>query len=465
MYRFMKTKKLVAVLFSALALLIVGCDKTGNNNGGNGSGLSDMTFEIEVSDITTSGAKVSVVPSDETALYYFDKVTKDVYATYKSDKEFMVAMVEALRTYCEESGSSLASAVSVGNDEYTYNGELIPGTEYYIFAFALDAKLNPNSELTLEPFTTEAAKSSSNTFTIEVNGGTVMVSTSNNDPYFWDVVPSETYEGKDDEYIMNDLITYYRDSGYLEYYIVQGTDAFDYTNSLSDGESYTVYVFGFEGVPTTALTKHTFTYTSGGSGSGSGSGDYDTTTLTGDVELDIASAEAYYYGDYYDIGTNNWEIGMFDATGREFVIAEFFTALSQSTPEGTYTITGNAGDAGTAYTGDVDQEGYILPTYYGKLTADGETEAMALVASGSFSIVKSDSNYTLTLNLADVLEHKITGSYTGAVKVAAGELSGSQASVGRAGRVAARSTLRRFSSVATLRPTMVEGSLKAVRAK
>ena len=139
--------------------------------------------------------------------------------------------------------------------------------------------------------------------------------------------------------------------------------------------------------------------------------------------------------------------------------------MSQSTPEGTYTITGNAGDAGTAYTGDVDQEGYILPTYYGKLTADGETAAMALVASGSFSIVKSDSNYTLTLNLADVLEHKITGSYTGAVKVAAGELSASQASVGRAGRVAARSALRRFSSVATLRPTKVEGSLKAVRAK
>lgn len=460
----MKFNKIFTVFFSMMALLVVGCDN--GENGGGGSELSNMTFEITVSDITTSGAVVSVVPSDETSLYYFDKVTKEAYESYENDQKFMEAMIAALREYSEESGSSLASAISVGADEYTYNGELTPATEYYVFAFAVDAKLNPNSKLTLKPFTTLEAQSSANTFTVKVNGGAVTITPSNNDPYFWDIAPSDYYEGESDEYIMNALISYYREEGYLEYYIVQGTDTFDYTTSLTNGESYTVYVFGYEGMPTTALTKYTFTYEGGSSGGGSEDGEYDTTTLTGDVKLNIASAEAYYYGDFYDIGTNNWEIGMFDATGSEFVISEFFTALNQSTPEGNYTISADAGDAGTAYTGDFDDNGYILPTYYGKVSSEGETLDAALVASGSFSIAKSGSNYTVTLNLADVLEHKITGSYTGAIKVAAGEISSSQASVGRANRIAARSTLRRFSSVALLRPEIVkENSMKALRVK
>lgn len=461
----MKAKKLFAALISALALLVVGCDT--NENGGGGSQLSDMTFEITISDITTSGAAVSVVPSDQTTLYYFDKVTKEAYEAYDTDQKFMEAMIAALREYSEESGSSLASAISVGDDEYTYNGELTPATEYYIFAFAVDAKLNPNSKLTLKSFTTAEAQNSANTFAVKVDGGVVTITPSNNDPYFWDVAPSDAYNGKSDEYIINDLITYYQEEDYLEYYIVQGVDTFDYTTMLTAGESYTVYIFGYEGVPTTALTKYTFTYSGSGSDSGddSGDGEYTTTTLTGDVALSIASVEAYYYGDYYDIGTNNWEMGAFNAAGNEFVITEFFTALNQSTPEGSYTLSGNAGDAGTAYTGEFDEEGYILPTYYRKYDADGNISDLALIASGSFSMSKSGSNYTLTLNLADIIGHKVTGSYTGAVKVAAGEVSSSQASVARANRVAARSALRRFSSISALRVDAVKVSPKAARVK
>jgi hypothetical protein len=243
--------------------------------------------------------------------------------------------------------------------------------------------------------------------------------------------------------------------GYLDYYVVNGVDSFDYGQLMTPCNSYTVCVFGFNGVPTTDLTKYTFTYTGSSSGGGSGS---ETTTLTGDVNMTIASAEAYYYGDYYDIGTNDWEIGLFDSTGNEFVIAEFFTVLSQSTPEGNYTITANAGDAGTAYSGDLDQEGYILPTYYGKQTSTGEPIDMAMIAAGSFSIAKSGANYTVALNLEDAVGHKVTGNYTGAIKVAMGEVASAQASVGsRANRIAARSALRRFSSVATLRPIMAKG--------
>ena len=450
----MKLKNLVAVLLSAFTLLMVACDRPDNGNGGDGP--SKITFRIFVENITTAGADVTVVPSDETALYYFDKVTKAEYESYKGDNAaFMKAMIDNLREFCKESGNSLASSISVGDDSHSYNGNLVPGTDYYIFAFALDSKLNPNSNLTLEAFTTESVQASTNTFQVSVNGGEITVTPSNNDPYFWDMMPTEECQGVSDSDLMNELVSYYQQMGFLDYYIVNGVDTFDYSQYMTPGNSYTVCVFGFNGVPTTALTKYTFTYTGSSSGGDSGS---ETTTLTGDVKMTIASAEAYYYGDYYDIGTNEWEIGLFDSTGNEFVIAEFFTVLSQSTPEGNYTITANAGDAGTAYSGDLDQEGYILPTYYGKQTSTGEPIDMAMIAAGSFSIAKSGANYTVALNLEDAVGHKVTGNYTGAIKVAMGEVASTQASVGsRANRIAARSALRRFSSVATLRPVMVKG--------
>ena len=200
----MKAKNFFAVLVSMFALLMTACE-TPNDNGG---GDENVTFEISVSDITSSGATVSVVPSDKSVMYYFDKVPQETYKAYKNDAEFMKAMVEALRAYVEVSGSSLFSSISVGEDSHTYSGELAPATDYYIFAFAIDSKLNPNSKLALKEFTTDNAKVSDNTFEIYVNGGFVAGSPSNNDPYFWTVEPSDIYAGQNDDFIMTDLIEY-----------------------------------------------------------------------------------------------------------------------------------------------------------------------------------------------------------------------------------------------------------------
>ena len=459
----MKFRSLFAAIVVAFATIFAGCE---NGSGVSvGGGDNDLSFDITVSDITSSGATVSVVPSDDTVIYYFDKVPQATYKAYKNDTEFMKAMIEALRSYVSESGGSLFSAISVGEAEYTFSNELMPETDYYIFAFGLDSKLNPNSKLTLKPFTTAAAKSSTNTFSIKVNGGLITVTPSNNDPYFWSVEATELYEGENDQFIMNDLISYYDSEGYLSYYIVSGVDSFDYSTLLTSGESYTVYAFGYEGAPTTALTKYTFTYNAGGSSGGSD--DYATTTLTGDVTLNIAEVEAYYYDDYYDIGTNNWEIGFFNNTGYEFVYAEAFTALGTKTPEGNFTITYDAGKANTAFSGDIDEDGYIMPTYYVKLTASEDIQDVALIVSGSFSISKSGSNYSVSLNLEDELGNKVKGSYTGDIYIAKGELTGySQSSASRANRRAAHCALRRFSSAAQIRPAAIAAkNLKTARVK
>ena len=74
---------------------------------------------------------------------------------------------------------------------------------------------------------------------------------------------------------------------------------------------------------------------------------------------------------------------------------------------------------------------------------------------------------TVVLNLEDAVGHKVTGNYTGAIKVEMGEVASVQASAGsRANRIAARRALRHFSSVAQVRPSeMKTKSIKALRAK
>ena len=429
----MKFRSLLATLAVVFSLLFAACEVPS----GIILGEDDVTFDITISDVTTSGATVNVVPSDKTVLYYFDKVEKSTYEAYKSDDDFMKKTMTNLREYVSSSGGALFSALSVGETDHTFSNELRPDTDYYIFAFAIDSKLNPTSKLSLKEFTTEAVKMSNNTFEVSVNGGVITVTPSNNDTYFWSVEPSDLYEGQSDDYIMNDLIAYYDSEGYLDYYLAVGVSSFDYTTLLTAGDSFTVYVFGYEGTPTTALTQHTFTY---GSGSGSGSGDSATTTLTGDVTLNIASIEAYYYGDYYDIGTNNWEIGFFDKTGFEYIYSEFFTTLGVNSPEGTFTIKGNAGDA--------------------KLNASETVESFALIASGNFSIEKkSGSNYGVNINLSDILGNKVSGSYEGVMTIAEGEVEATQASVrSRANRRAAHSALRRFSSAALIQPAATASS-------
>lgn len=436
----MKTTKFFAAIVAAFTLFsIVGCE---------GSGVSlndDVTFDITVSNIGSTSATVTVEPSDRTVIYYFDKVTKAAYESYDNDMEFMKSRIAALRVYCEEQGASLIQSLSVGDAEYTYSGELNPSTKYYIFAFAVDAKLNPISDLSLKAFKTEEGKVSNNTFSVKVDGGNITITPSNNDQYFWDIAPSYYYEGETDDFIISDLIDYYKDQGGLSYYLVSGVDSYDMSDYLTPGESYTVYVFGYEDAPTTGVTKYTFTYNSTSGGGSTGSD--DSTTLTGDVTMVPTEAEAYYYGDYYENGTNSWWIYLFNDS--EVVGIECFSSLNATTPVGTYTVTyysESGNKVGDALEGWFDDEGYILPTCY---YSDYD---YALVTAGTVTITASGSNYTVIANFEDALGHKITANYTGAMEVAEGELSDEYSMSSKGNIRSARKALRRFSSVASIRP-------------
>lgn len=147
--------------------------------------------------------------------------------------------------------------------------------------------------------------------------------------------------------------------------------------------------------------------TGGGEGGEEGGDDEVYTSLTSDLVVSgINYAEAYQYGDAFESGTDDWLIAI--GNDDEELAFELFTASGASTPVGTYTIDTNYTlAAGTIWDGSYSDEG-ILPGYYNYTTYD-----YAYPSSGTLSIAKSGSNYTITVRMKDELGHSITADYSG----------------------------------------------------
>ena len=57
--------------------------------------MSDITFDIEVTDITSTSANVRIIPSSDDVPYYFDVVSKYILTEFYNGDA--AAVVEAIR--------------------------------------------------------------------------------------------------------------------------------------------------------------------------------------------------------------------------------------------------------------------------------------------------------------------------------------------------------------------------------
>lgn len=130
-------------------------DDNGENNGNNGDS-SQTTFTIEVSNITATGATVSVTPSNSDT-YFFDVIEKSVYDQYTDKMEFASAIV----AFYGEEGMTPSQMVSTGNDDYVYEDWFEANTQYYAFAFGLDINGNITTGITTKAFATPASSGGS----------------------------------------------------------------------------------------------------------------------------------------------------------------------------------------------------------------------------------------------------------------------------------------------------------------
>ena len=133
-------RKLAKLMFMALAMCFVACGEfgghtdNGNGNGNGGSNDTPLAFNIEVSSITSSTAKVTITPSNENT-YYFDIIDKETIDTYYEGnfENWAKDMVDYI---LNDLGETFANYVSSGKDVYLFE-DLDPSTDYFAYAFGV----------------------------------------------------------------------------------------------------------------------------------------------------------------------------------------------------------------------------------------------------------------------------------------------------------------------------------------
>ena len=139
-----------------------------------------------------------------------------------------------------------------------------------------------------------------------------------------------------------------------------------------------------------------------------------------DLQLDGASMYSYYFGTYYNDATNNWTgtIAPASGNGDAFQIdlcAPLASDFEAGFPTGTFTINETMG-ANTSIAGFQDpNSGTSIGTWYYEMVNKAMGTRVAPIVSGTLTIGKEGTAYTLTLDGQDDAGNKITASWSGTI--------------------------------------------------
>lgn len=161
------------------------------------------TFEVRVSDLSPSGAKVRIVPEKENFPYCFAVVDEDDYARAEGKAQ---PIVEALVAETMNADPALSRAEAVERIRRTGTlDEAVEGlaaeSAYFAMAVGIDDKGECSTAPAFERFATAALPYPTGGFTVRVSGleatrATVSVTPDNDDmDYYYDVVTAEDYAG------------------------------------------------------------------------------------------------------------------------------------------------------------------------------------------------------------------------------------------------------------------------------
>ena len=236
--------------------------------------MTDVTFDIDVTDVGLTNAKVSVTASEKNALFFVNVFSVAEYEQWGGDETAYASHAAALVDYYIKMGQTLEAMVtnlgSIGTEELVFN-DLTDNTEYIAYAVGIDENFFVNSAPSAVRFTTKKSVQSSNTFVIDIQEATFCtvkgtVTPSNDDPFVC-VVQSKSqfaeYESESD--IMYDIVNSYLKWDSLDGILYAGEVVnLEDISSLSPETEYEVLCFGWDEAPTTALTRASFTTSAAG---------------------------------------------------------------------------------------------------------------------------------------------------------------------------------------------------------
>lgn len=224
--------------------------------------LTEINFEIEVSEIGYNTAKVSVVPDNDKAIYFVNVFSYEDYEYYGGDESAFAEHLTQLRNYYYNLGATADQMVAnlgfVGAKSLTVE-KLKAGTKYMAYAIGIDERFIANSVATVVEFETVAAETSDLTFEVELTNieydhieGSVTPS-NNDDTYICSVQYASALEWSESEEalvesIVNDITAW----GNIEDSLRKGVMSLDGISGLQSETDYIIVCFGYDGAPTTA---------------------------------------------------------------------------------------------------------------------------------------------------------------------------------------------------------------------
>jgi hypothetical protein len=138
-------KKILSIVAAAVITLGFASCQGGQNE----PGKKENVFTIEVSDITATGALVTVTPSDTNIYYYFDILTAEQLKEGYNVDSFAAEMKAGV----ENEGEKFPAYLSQKTDSWKYSG-LLPENEYTVVAFQLDSNYAAVGDWTKKTFST-----------------------------------------------------------------------------------------------------------------------------------------------------------------------------------------------------------------------------------------------------------------------------------------------------------------------
>lgn len=224
--------------------------------------LTEINFEIEVSEIGYDTAKVSVVPDNDKAIYFVNVFSYEDYEYYGGDESAFAEHLTQLRNYYYNLGATADQMVAnlgfVGAKSLTVE-KLKAGTKYMAYAIGIDERFIANSVATVVEFETVAAETSDLTFEVELTNieydhieGSVTPS-NDDDTYICSVQYASALEWSESEEalvesIVNDITAW----GNIEDSLRKGVMSLDGISGLQSETDYIIVCFGYDGAPTTA---------------------------------------------------------------------------------------------------------------------------------------------------------------------------------------------------------------------
>lgn len=216
--------------------------------------VNEEMFAIDVADITTGTATVSITPvGGHNKTYLYSVVDKRSYELYGA-QAYIEACIKQIEWFIEQSKST--GTPTTVSDYLSRNATVNPAirlhddTEYYAVAFDLDVNKQYSGNITLKGFKTRKAQQSPNKFKLEMNGTLLSVTTVNNDPYICDVLTKEAWnEFATPREAAQMFVSTMR--MYLSIYIANGSQSQDFASTLDRSGDYVAYAFGYNDDSTT----------------------------------------------------------------------------------------------------------------------------------------------------------------------------------------------------------------------